>query len=301
MVQALRLADLRFIAAAVGVSFLWLGVRGLVWRTLLQEQATFRQVFFTINEGYLLNNILPFRLGEVGRAFLLARKAGMSFWEVFSTILIERVLDLAFAAGLLMSTLAFVAEAPWARQAGAAAGGIVLIGLAALYFVASNRPWALMMVEKLGQRIPLVRRLAGDRLASFFSGLAALTDGGRFLRVILWMLLDWGIAIFQYYTLLLAFFPGAKFLWAAFALGVGALGIAAPSSPGAIGVLELSLVGALSLFRLDPSTALAFALAVHLLNYLITGLLGAYGLAQDGETLSGLYARVRRIPQNDAT
>jgi uncharacterized membrane protein YbhN (UPF0104 family) len=66
--QALQLADYGYIALLFLISLVWIGVRGLVWRALLQEQASYSQVFLTLNEGYLLNNLLPFRLGEVGRA-----------------------------------------------------------------------------------------------------------------------------------------------------------------------------------------------------------------------------------------
>ena len=75
-------------------------IRGVVWRTLLQERASYSQTFFSVTEGYLLNNFLPFRLGEVGRAYLLSQKAKLDFWSVFSTIFIERALDLALAVGL---------------------------------------------------------------------------------------------------------------------------------------------------------------------------------------------------------
>lgn len=295
MIEALRLADYRVVAAGVLLALTWLAVRGIVWRTLLQEKASFSQVFFSINQGYLLNNILPFRLGEVGRAFLLGRKAGIPFWQVFSSILIERALDLALAAGLLLSTLPFVVGATWAREAAIGAGSVVLAGLVILYLLARYRARALAQFDRLSARWPVLQRFGGERLTAFFSGLAVLTDGTRFLRAILWMVLDWGIAIGEYYVLMLAFFPDGQFLWAAFSLGVVALGIAAPSSPGAVGVMELALVGSLSLFGLDPAVSLAFALTAHLINYLLTGILGAYGLAQDGETLSGLYSSVRRI------
>jgi hypothetical protein len=63
--------------------------------------------------------------------------------------------------------------------------------------------------------------------------------------------------------------------------------------------MEAALVGALSVFRLDPSVALAFALIVHLIQYLLTGVIGAYALARDGETLSGLYRRVRGLKKEE--
>ncbi len=293
--EALRLANYRLMLLAIPVTLTWLGVRGLVWRTLLQDKASYSAVFWTLNEGYLLNNLLPFRLGEVGRGFLLSRKSPLEFWQVLSTIVIERILDLAMAVGLLLSTLPFVVGATWARQASLAVGGAVILGLAVLYILARNRERAQSLFERLGQRWPWMLRLGGRAVTSFLSGLSVLTDGFRFLRAVGWMIVNWLVAIFQYYVLVHAFFPDARLLWAAFSLGVAALGIAAPSSPGALGVLELSIVGALSLFGLDPSTALALAITTHIVQYLVTGALGTYALARDGESLIGLYRRVRGL------
>jgi hypothetical protein len=293
--EALRLADYRFVLLAMLLTFTWLGVRGLVWRTLLQDKVGYSAVFWTLNEGYLLNNLLPFRLGEVGRAFLLSRKSRLEFWQVLSTIVIERILDLALAVGLLFSTLPFVVGATWAREAALLVGGAVFLGLAVLYLLARNRERALRQFDHLGQRWPWLARLGGKAVASFFDGLSVLTDGLRFLRAVGWMLVNWLVAIGQYAMMVNAFFPDARLLWAVFSLGVAALGIAAPSSPGAVGVLELSIVGALSLFGLDASTALALAITIHVVQYLITGVLGAYALARDGESLIGLYRRVRGL------
>ena len=293
---ALQQADYRFVALFFVISVGWLAVRALVWRTLLQEQATLSQVFLTLNEGYLLNNILPFRLGELGRAFILSKKAGMGFLQVFSTIIIERGLDVALAAGLLFATLPFVMKASWASQAAVIMGSLVIIGLGFLYLLARNQSWATRQYDRWSARIPILRRLIGPQhLSAFFTGLAALTDGRRFLKVILLMLINWGVALAQFYTLLRGFFPAAQLLWAGFTLAVMAMGVAAPSSPGSVGVLEASVIGALSAFGLDPSVTLAVALTAHLGNYLTTGLIGVYALSRDGQSLSGLYQDVRRI------
>jgi uncharacterized protein (TIRG00374 family) len=299
LLQALQLADYRLVLAAFLVSLGWLLVRGMVWRTLLQNKASYSQVFFTVTEGYLLNNLLPFRLGEVARALLLSQKAGMGFWGVLSTIVIERILDLAMAAGLLFITLPFVVGASWAAEAALGAAGLVLVGLLVLYLLARYRAWAIRLYEKIGGRWPILLKIGGGRITAFLNGLSVLTDGALFLKAIGWSVTNWLVALAQYYLLMLAFFPHAKLLWAAFALGVAALGIAAPSSPGALGVLELSIVGALALFGLNSSTALAYAITSHVFNYLSNGLLGSYALAKDGESLTGLYQRVRRIPQKE--
>jgi glycosyltransferase 2 family protein len=290
---ALQQADYRLVLAGLLTSLVWLLVRGLAWRTLLQDKATYRAVFFTLNEGYLMNNILPFRLGEVGRAFLMGRKSRLGFWQVLSSILIERSLDLALAAGLLLVTIPFVVGAQWALQGAVISGTLVVVALFLLFYLARRRDWTEKRYNSVRQRFPLVQKVGGERFPAFLNGLSVLTERGYFLKALIWMVLDWVIAVFQYYLVLLAFFPNAPILWAAFALGVAAIGIAAPSSPGAIGVMEAAIVGALSLFNLDLSVALAFALTVHIMQYLLTGVLGAYGLARDGETIRGLYQSAR--------
>lgn len=298
--EALQLADYRFVAAGFFITFTWLAVRGKVWQTLLPDRVPYKTVFMTLSEGYLLNNILPLRLGEVGRAFLLSRKTSMAFWQIFSSILIERALDMAFATALLLSTLAFVVGGDWARQAAIGVGIVVAVGLVGLFLIARNRERALQVFGSISSRWPFLKRVGGNALPSFISGLGVLTDGKRFLQAVSWMVLNWSLGVVQYYVYLLAFFPGARLLWAGFTLGAGSLGIAAPSSPGAVGVLELTLVAALSVFNLNPSFAFAFAITAHLMNYLIIGALGAYALSKDNETLLGLYKLARNTLQKTA-
>ena len=94
VLDQIKAADARWIAASAVFSMLWLVMRTFFWRVLLLGQAGFQTIFLTINEGYLLNNFLPFRLGEIGRAILLARKTGLKFWQILPSIIIERALDI---------------------------------------------------------------------------------------------------------------------------------------------------------------------------------------------------------------
>lgn len=298
-IQAIRLADYRLLLVGICITILWLLIRGMVWRTLLQDKVPYKPVFWTLNEGYLLNNILPFRLGEVGRAFLLSAKTSLNFWEVLSSIVIERSLDLAFAVGLLFITLPFVVGARWASQAAIGVGIFILLLFLGLYVLAKYRVWALDVFHKLGARWPFLLKLGGKAVPNFLNGLAVLTDTGRFLRAIGWMTLNWGVTIAQFFVVMNAFFPTPELLWAAFSVAVAALGIAAPSSPGAVGVLELSIVGSLALFSLDPAISLAFALSLHIMQYVVIGLLGTYAFIKDGVSLMALYQRARLMPEEE--
>lgn len=300
LLDAIRQADVRWLGVSLMVSVSWLVMRGVVWRALLRGRASYRAVFLTLNEGYLLNNFLPLRLGELGRAFLLSRKTSLTFMEILPTIVIERVLDLAFSAIILLSAIPFLVGASDPKYVTAAytIGGLVVLGLVVLYLLARNHEWALGVFDKMGQRWPVLQRFGGDFLKSFFEGLAILTDGWLFLRVLLLMTIDWGIAIVQFLVILLAFFPNVQVVWAMFGLGAAAFGGAVPALPGGVGTFEGVMGAAVTLVTADPARSFASALIAHLQNYLVTGIFGVYALSTEGQTLSGVYHELVKFRQS---
>lgn len=293
MVSAIRNANYGLLGIALVIGFIWMGVRAIVWRTLLRERASLKDVFFTIGEGYLLNNFLPFRLGEIGRAFLLSRKSELQFMEILPTIVIERVMDLGYSAIILLAALPFVVGAEGAGQIGIVVGVIVLAGIILLYVLARNNQWALDLFHKLSARWPSLQRFGGNFLEAFFAGLGVLTDGWLFVRFLFWMTLNWGIAIISYYLIIRAFFPQAQVVWGMFGLGAAAFGGAVPSLPGAVGTFEGAFGGAITILTGDQSTALAVALTGRLYNYIASGVIGGIGLLREGQTLSGVYEQLK--------
>ena len=294
LTAALRKADYRFLLISFILLFVGLLARGMAWRTLLEEKATLKQVFLAINEGYLLNNLLPFRLGEIGRAFLLGQNTGLSFWQVFPTIMIERAFDITLSAGLLLSTLPFVLGYSGAESAALIALSVIVSGMAVLHLIARYPDRAMGLFDRLGARLPRLERLGRDRLVSFLQGLGALVDLRRFIKTLGWMALVWALTLVEYYVILIAFVPSAPLIWAAFSLGVLAMGVSVPASPGSIGVFEASLVGALRVFSVDYAIAFAYALTAHLIFFLFTAVFGMIGLARDDHTLGQIFRRLRR-------
>ncbi|RME87647.1 MAG: UPF0104 family protein [Anaerolineae bacterium] len=293
--RAVQHADPLLLLAALALSVPWLGVRALLWRTLLRERASFRDTFLTLGEGYLMNNFLPFRLGEMGRAFLLSRKSELTFLEILPTIVIERVVDLAFSAALLAGAVPFVVGAAGAERVSLVVGGMVLVGLAVLYLMARYREQTLAAYRRLSARWPVVQRFGGGMLTSFLNGLSVLTSPWRFIRFLFWSAFDWLIAVVEYYLIIAAFFPQAHLGWGAFGLGAAAFGGAVPSLPGAVGTFEGAFGGALTLLSGDQSTALAVALTARLYNYLFSGIVGTYALSLEGQTLAGVYRQLRNL------
>lgn len=292
---AIKEAQIWLIVTGVLLTIVWLLIRGIAWKTILRDQGTYADVFFTVNEGYLLNNFLPFRLGEIGRALLLSNKAQIDFWEILSSIVVERSFDLALASGLLLSTLPFVTGAPWAMQAALTVGAITLLFFLCLFLLTKQRQKADNFLAQFKQTGSSWFNRIKSMIGGLLTGFEILRDNHQFIRAAIWMVANWLLGIVQYFVFLRAFITEAPILWACFSLGVVALGVAAPSSPGAIGVMELSLVAALSVFGVNPSAALAYAISLHISQYIITGIIGSYALGKDGETLSGLYKKVRNM------
>ena len=295
MVDAIKHADYRYLAIAVILGFIWIAIRAQAWRTLMRDIPSYSDTFWTVGEGYLLNSFLPFRLGEIGRAFLLSRKSGMTFMEILPTIVIERVMDLGYTAVIFLASIPFVVGSQGAERIGYIVGGVVLVGFIFLYVLARSNQWALDLFHRLSARWPVLQRLGGSFLESFFTGLSVLTDGWLFLRFLFWMTLNWALAIVSYYVIIRAFFPQTQVIWAMFSLGAAAFGNAIPALPGAVGTFEGAFGGALTLLTGDQSTAFAAALTGHLYNYINSTVIGGIGLLREGETLSGIYRQLMNL------
>jgi len=295
MLESIRAADYRILAGATVLSFVWMAIRAKVWQTLLRDKPAYVDVLFATSEGYLLNNFLPFRLGEVGRAFLLSRKSGMQFGEIVPTIVIERIIDLAFSAAILLASLPFVVGAEGSERISYLIGALVLVGLVMMYVLARYNRWALDLFRKLSARWPSLQKFGGSFLESFFTGLGVITDGWLFLRFLFWMTLNWLVALVAYYLIILAFFPEAQPVWTLFVLGAAAFGGAIPALPGGVGTFEGAVTAALVLFTGDESTSLAVALTARLYNYLNSGVIGGIGLMREGRSLSGVYQQLMSL------
>ena len=292
---AMRAADYRLLGVSLMLSFGWLFVRAVVWRTLLRDRPTYRDTMLALSEGYVLNNFLPFRLGELGRAFMLSRRSEMTFSEILPTIVIERAMDLFFTAVIFLGSLPFVVGIGATGQVAVFVGAAIVVGVIALYGLARNQKGAMDLFHRLSVRWPTLQKRGGGLLESFLAGLGVLTNGWLFARFLIWMSLNWALAAVNYFVMMRAYFPQTQFVWGMFGLGAAAFGGAVPSLPGAVGTFEGALGGALTLLTGDQSTALAVALTARVFNYVTSIVLGGYALSREGDTISGMYRELMSL------
>lgn len=301
LARALATANYLYLPLSVVLILLGQMCRAKGWQTLLSRQLPFGSVFSALNAGYLLNNILPLRLGEVGRAYLISRSHKFSAMQALSTVLVERVIDLCLLVGMLT---AFVPPAIGLTGTAATVVIAVLLSLAvlSLLFVVSRRPfWLVQLLRRIVGGLQRLWKGAGrleDLFHSVVDGLAALTDARRFWGAVGWSGAAWVSAGLSTWLLLRAFVPEATPDMGFFVLVVVGLGIAVPSAPGAFGVWQAAAVAALSAFAVDKPLALSFGLVNHLVNFALLSTLGALALAREGETLTHLAQSAHALMAN---
>ena len=95
-----------------------------------------------------------------------------------------------------------------------------------------------------------------------------------------------------YYFAMIQVVPGSPFWTGAFIAAVLALGVAIPSAPAALGVFEAAFTGAVVLIGGSASTGFAYALVLHLIQFVMVGILGIWGIYRDGTSLSAFIGEV---------
>jgi uncharacterized protein (TIRG00374 family) len=279
--STLQRAEPRWVAlllAFVGVDVI---LRALRWRALLAPVAkvSVRATLGSLLVGYLANNVLPARLGELVRSHDLGERTGISRSTILGTIVVERVVDtvvvvaIAALAILVLSVRGIVASA-------------VLVGLAV----------SALLVVGIGVGIAAHRLPGADRLRTFVSRWPRVHDLLRRLRAGLRVASDlrtMGMAVLlsvgSWSATVLAFAAAAQAIGIEPTMGQAALlaagtnlATAIPAAPGYVGTFELAAVTIAGSVGIAAEPALAFAVLVHATTLLLTSVGGAVAFLLGG-------------------
>ena len=239
--------------------------------------------------GYLMNTVLPGRVGEFARAFLIGRQEQVGIPAALSSIVLEKLLDLATLAILLVVLLQVTPlpdwAAPMAFTAAVAVGG-GLLGLALMLVLRRQVVGVVISLEKL---VPALRRLKLSELAStFLEALAGLGRRRTLPGLLFWSVIVWVSSAVTIWTGLSSVGISAGLSAVVLTLVVTNIGMAVPSAPGYAGVYEGLAVLALLPYGISEAQALAGALVLHATvfgNFIVGGL---WFLRRGGHTLAGL-------------
>jgi len=275
---------------AIAVSIAGLIARAAAARQLIDGRIGLGGSFAALNIGYLGNNLLPLRAGEAIRSVLIGRRSGLGLVGGAAAVAAERVLDVLFAASILLASLPSV-RVEMGGTPVLPAVAVASVAITGLIVTARHRRRLLAWLEpRLAHR---------PRIAHWLPRLATALDGfarpRRLLAAAGWLAVSWALAVLFFWLVLRAFIPAAPLEWAAFGIGVLAFGIALPSSPGAVGVYEAAWVGALALCGVASADALAFAVAAHGITFAITSIFGVVALVRQAPDGHGIADRARRL------
>jgi glycosyltransferase 2 family protein len=225
--------------------------------------------------GYLFNNLLPARPGELARALALKREVRTPVAEALATTAAERVYDVLALVALLLLSAPFLPESTEVRTATIAGGVVTAAALA--WAVAFGRKGA--RLERLLGRVPGVSADAAGRwTASVLDGLVSLRDLRIAASATVLTAVSWVLLAASAWALLAAFHLHLGFGVAVLVVGAANLTLLVPASPGGVGVFEAAVVAVLAGFSVDRSAALSYAVALHGLNFFPYVLVGAVAL-----------------------
>lgn len=266
-------------------------LRGMRWRSLFEptRRPPRGPIMAATLIGYLFNNILPARAGEAARVVALTQRSDAPAAEVVGTVLVERVYD------VLSILIIFFCASPWLPheswfETAAVLGGVAAAVLAAVIWILAvhgDRPlrW---LVRPLGRLPGVTSERAEAEAATLAEGLAGLRERRVAFEALLWSIAAWMMSAVWAWCVLLAFEPSRGFGTGVLVTVVIGLSMIIPSPPAAVGVFEAAGVAALAAYHVHDSSALPYALVLHVSNFVPLVLAGALTLRYAARRAPGL-------------
>ena len=284
--DALKGANYLYVAPAIVVYFGSLWFRTLRWQYLMKHLADvpMARLYPVTIVGYMANNIMPVRLGEVARSYYLSTRERMSASSALGTVGVDRVFDGLTLIFFILVVWPFLpladllkndaGEWSWERVAGSTVVLVVFVG-AIVVFVAltvrpslTNRAIGLLLLF-----VPARFRVGVRGLAeTFIEGLGSLDSAKKVLVIFIMSLPVWIMESLMYYLITLSFDEfNVSFALAMVVTATSNLVGALPAAPGNVGTFEWAIKATLLSFRslgYSPEVSVAYAATLHVVLWL---------------------------------
>jgi glycosyltransferase 2 family protein len=263
--------------------------RSLRWQNLIRskENLPLFFVFKALSIGYMINNLLPAKVGEFARMEYIKRKKGISRSFLLGTIFMERFIDVILVLFIFGISLAF-------SQAGRAVfiqnkwTFIALLLLVIIVVLFLSRP---VNFFRLLAFFPKKAKLTIEKvLLSFTESIHFISNRNLLIRVSFYSMIIWMLTLFTSYLILRGLNVYLPFYGYFFVVAVGVLGLVIPSTSGGIGVFHAIATAALVLLGVTPEKALAYAIIAHAFDFIPNVFIGLAIFVYEGLTFKNLYA-----------
>jgi uncharacterized protein (TIRG00374 family) len=286
-------AHLIWVLPGVAVYFIGVWARAWRWHYLLRpiKKISTTKMFPIVTIGYMGNNIYPARAGELLRALVLKRHAGVPVSASLATIVVERIFD-----GVVMLAFVFL-NLPELARLNQDSGFIGNIQQLALWGAAAFS--AALMIFLLAAMFPLIteriantliervvparfREALGGFVTRFLTGLIALRSPWNILMIFITSSVIWLLETGKYWFIMHAFTFEVSFFALMLMNGIVNLATTIPSAPGYIGTFDLTGIALLTAYGVPKEIATGYTLLLHVALWLPITLLGAYYFTREG-------------------
>lgn len=270
--------DYGWVAAAMALMVFSVLVRAERWRLILMpfEKIKLHPLFGSTMVGYFGNGVLPFRLGEVLRAYSVASYTGLTPSASFGTVVLERILDLVGLVVMMAIFASTVQSDILSTNLLLGLAGFTLALFAAILWLGKSHSqlhdkvihWK-MFESKFGQRLL-------SSLNNVLSGITALKDTNHTGLIIFHTIFLWA----QYYlsVWIVVQATGIDLTWSAMGIVLisTTLAITIPSAPGYVGTYHAAAVYVLTIvYSVGLTQAQAFAVIIHAIGFIPLLIIGA--------------------------
>jgi len=281
---ALRSVRAGWLAVVALLAAFSLWVRGARWRYILSTLGPLGDtpVFEATCIGFMGNMVLPLRAGEIIRPMVVARSGAVRMPSALATVAIERLLDLAMLALLVVVTLYLVPGGPELRGVARVMLGLVFVALVGLVVAIRWAEPIERFVERMAARLPeSVGHAVVDGARGFLAGVRGLSRPAALATAMGWSAIVWLATVAGFMASALAMGLPAPLVPLGFAATViVAAAVSVPSAPGFIGVFWAGSQMALGLFGIDRSTALSYGLLNWIVQMVVILSMGAWSLSR---------------------
>lgn len=249
-------------------------VRIIRWKFFFKTSLTFYSLTSSFLIGLMVNNVLPARIGELVRAYVLGRRENISKSLVFGTILLERTFD-GLSVFLFLGILLFVCPFPdKVKTMGFIITGVYALAIAFFFLLKTHKEF---VVKKLG----FSKRLSCI-VSEFSEGLVILGSLKHTLVIFLYSIVSWVISGLSFYLCLFGFSLNLPLSAGFFILVMAVIGVMIPAAPGYLGTYQYFCILALEIFGVDKSIAFSYSMVSYIISFVPVTIAGIVFLFLEG-------------------
>lgn len=266
---------------------------------ILGGKVSFMSTFWGMNLGYLLNSIMPLRLGEFGRAAFVSenQKGKIGFFEVFASVIAERLLDLLVGFSFLIFCLLFLVKDDSLKQLAWLGTVVLVFAIIFIFYATKNQAKVISWLRGIFPNSNFMQEKIVPAIEKLLNGFQFFVKPGRFVLSFLILAFSWTFSMFEYGLLQNIMLPSSEWWWPVLVIPTSAFANALPAAPGGLGVYEAGAVGAYALVGVAKAPALAMALITHSAQIIIPSILGGIALMLSSQSLSSLINRATQFRQ----